>query len=156
MNDDRHSRSESLPAPLRPFPRALLLAAGTLALALGIVGAFVPVLPTTPFVLLAAFCYIRSSARMYRWLMKSRLAGDHVHNVLSGKGVPLGVKVFSLAVSALMIGYVSIVVTENFWVRMLLGVLYLVQFVFMVRIPTLKATPQRPDAEGELFSHGGR
>jgi uncharacterized membrane protein YbaN (DUF454 family) len=118
--------------------KALLIVLGTISLAVGIVGAFLPVLPTTPFVLLAAACYIRSSGRMYRWVMNSRFAGRHVQNVLAGYGIPLSVKIFSVTVSACMIGYVCVFQTESFLVRLLLGILFAVQVFFMVRIKTLK------------------
>ncbi len=127
--------------PLNVFTRGLLIAAGTVSLAVGVVGAFVPVLPTTPFVLLAAFCYLRSSQKLYERLMRSRFANRHVHGVLAGHGIALSVKIVSLAVSAVMIVYVSMFVTESFVVRMLLGLLYLVQLGFMLKIKTLK----RPD-----------
>lgn len=113
---------------------------GTLSLAVGIVGAFLPVLPTTPFVLLALFCYVRSSERMYAWVINSRFAGKHVHNVLNGHGIPLSVKIFAVSVSFVMIGYVSIFVTESNLVRALLGALFAVQIFFMVKIKTLTAT----------------
>jgi uncharacterized membrane protein YbaN (DUF454 family) len=70
-----------------------------------------------------------------------------VRNVLDGKGIPLSVKIFSLSISAIMIGYASIFLTESFLVRMMLGVLYLVQLVFMVRMKTLKS--ERSAAEFE-------
>jgi hypothetical protein len=130
--------------PLNPFARAVLVVAGTISLALGVVGAFVPVLPTTPFILLAAFCYVRSSQKLYERLMRSRLANKHVHGVLAGHGVALSVKIVSLAISAVMIGYVSIFVTESFVVRMLLGLLYLVQLGFMLKIKTLKDGTNQP------------
>jgi uncharacterized membrane protein YbaN (DUF454 family) len=124
--------------PLNALTRGLLIAAGTLSLAIGVVGAFVPVLPTTPFVLLAAFCYVRSSQKLYERLMRSRFASKHVHAVLAGHGIALSVKIVSLALSAVMIGYVSVFGTESFIVRMLLGLLYLVQLGFMLKIKTLK------------------
>jgi uncharacterized membrane protein YbaN (DUF454 family) len=124
--------------PLSAIKHALLIGAGTLSLLLGIVGAFLPVLPTTPFVLVAALCYIRSSERMYRWLMNSRFAGNHLRSILDGKGIPLSVKIFSLTISAVMIGYVSVYVTQDFFLRMLLGLLYLAQFMFMLCIKTLR------------------
>jgi uncharacterized membrane protein YbaN (DUF454 family) len=140
-----HSEQHQTPAfkPLNTIARVVLMVAGTLSLVLGIVGAFLPVLPTTPFVLLAAFCYVRSSQRLYDRLMASKFAGKHVHNVLAGNGIPLFVKVLSLSISAVMIGYVSVVVTENFLLRMLLGMLYLIQLIFMLKIKTLKAEGPR-------------
>jgi uncharacterized membrane protein YbaN (DUF454 family) len=74
--------------------RQLLLAAGTLSLAVGLVGIAVPVLPTTPFLLLAAGCYLRSSQRFYNWLMNSRFLGNYIRNYIEGKGIPLKVKLF--------------------------------------------------------------
>jgi len=78
------------------FKRQLLLIAGTLSLAVGIVGIFVPILPTTPFLLLAAGCYLRSSRRFYNWLMGNRLFGAYIRNYLEGRGMPLKVKLFTI------------------------------------------------------------
>ena len=127
--------------------KALLVTLGTVFLGVGIVGAFLPVLPTTPFVLLAAICYVRSSPKMYAWVMQSRFAGKHVQGVLAGHGIPLSVKVFSVAMSFCMIGYVSIYQTESFLVRFLLGLLFIVQIYFMIRIKTLKREHQVQDSQ---------
>ena len=139
MNDEQVELHQPLAfKPLNTITRVVLIVVGTLSLGLGIVGAFLPVLPTTPFVLLAAICYVRSSQRLHNRLMKSRFASRHVHNVLAGNGIPLSVKVLSLSISAVMIGYVSIVLTESFLLRMLLGILYLIQLIFMLKMKTLK------------------
>jgi uncharacterized membrane protein YbaN (DUF454 family) len=74
--------------------RQLLLAAGTLSLAIGIVGIVVPLLPTTPFLLLAAGCYLRSSQRFYNWLMGNRFFGNYIRNYIEGRGIPVKVKLF--------------------------------------------------------------
>lgn len=84
--------------------RQLLLAAGTVSLALGIVGIFVPLLPTTPFLLLAAGCYLRSSQRFYNWLMGSRLFGSYIRNYIEGRGIPVKVKIFIIALLWTTIG----------------------------------------------------
>jgi len=76
--------------------RRLLFAAGTLSLGLGIVGVFVPVLPTTPFLLLAAGCYLKSSQRFYNWLMGSRWLGSYIRNYTEGRGLPLRVKLSTI------------------------------------------------------------
>ena len=77
--------------------RQLLIIAGTLSLAVGIIGIFVPVLPTTPFLLLAAGCYLRSSRRFYNWLMANRWLGNYIRNYIEGRGIPIKVKVFIIA-----------------------------------------------------------
>ena len=58
--------------------RIALVTAGTSSLALGVIGIFVPVLPTTPFVLLAAGCYARASTRLHGWLLRSRAFGPMI------------------------------------------------------------------------------
>lgn len=65
---------------MKEFVRILLIVCGTLSLALGILGIFLPVLPTTPFLLLAAACYARSSKRFYHWLMNTPWCGEYIHN----------------------------------------------------------------------------
>ena len=77
--------------------RGTLVAAGTFFLALGVVGIFIPLLPTTPFLLLAAACYARGSKRLHDWLLGNRLFGRYIRNYREGKGVPLGAKALSVA-----------------------------------------------------------
>ncbi len=68
--------------------KPLLLVVGSVSLALGVIGVFLPVMPTTPFLLLAAYCYARSSERMHRWLLTHRRLGCYVEGFLYGGGVP--------------------------------------------------------------------
>jgi hypothetical protein len=76
--------------------RRLLIGAGTLSTGLGIIGIFVPILPTTPFLLLAAACYMRSSERFYQWLTNNRVFGAYVRNYIEGRGMPRKIKVFTI------------------------------------------------------------
>ena len=69
--------------------RALYMAGGTFSLALGIIGIFVPGLPTTPFVLLAAALYAKSSEKLYNWLLENKYLGPRIKNYQRQKGVPL-------------------------------------------------------------------
>lgn len=99
--------------------RQLLIAAGTLSLAVGIIGIAVPVLPTTPFLLLAAGCYLRSSPRFYNWLMTNRLFGAYIRNYIEGRGIPVKVKLFIIILLWAAIG-VSIWLTANLIVTVIL------------------------------------
>ncbi len=65
---------------LKRFLRPFYLIAGLLTLAIGIIGIFVPLLPTTPFVLLAAFCFSKGSERLHKWLLNHKLFGDIIQN----------------------------------------------------------------------------
>ena len=84
--------------------RRLLIGAGTLCVGLGIIGVFVPILPTTPFLLLAAVCYMRSSKRFYQWLTSNRIFGAYVRNYIEGRGMPVRIKVFTILLLWLAIG----------------------------------------------------
>jgi len=84
--------------------RYLLIALGTICLAIGIVGIFTPILPTTPFLLLAAACYLRSSPRFHRWLMNNRVFGGYIRNYTEGRGIPVKVKLFTIALLWVTIG----------------------------------------------------
>jgi len=91
----------------------VLIVAGTISVILGVIGIFVPVLPTTPFLLLAAACYLRSSERFYKWLMNNRLFGSYIKNYLEGKGMSLTVKIYTLVFLWAAIGLSIILVSEN-------------------------------------------
>lgn len=75
----------------------ILIAAGTFFVGVGAIGIFVPLLPTTPFLLLAAACYARSSKRFYGWLLGNKWFGPYVKNYREGKGTPIKVKVLSIS-----------------------------------------------------------
>ncbi|MBN8217758.1 MAG: YbaN family protein [Spirochaetes bacterium] len=104
---------------LPPLRRLALQAAGWLSLALGVLGIFLPLLPTTPFLLLTAFCWARSSPRFHRWLMTNRFFGGSLSDYLAGKGVPLWQKLATLAVLWISLG-VSARLLSRPWVSLLL------------------------------------
>ena len=76
--------------------RYLYIALGTFSLVMGIIGIFLPVLPTTPLLLLTAYCYYRGSERMYGWLMNHPLFGKHIRNFRENRIIPRKVKTCTL------------------------------------------------------------
>lgn len=74
---------------MKPFYNA----AGVLAVLLGILGLFLPLLPTTPFLLLASWCFARGSDRLHRWLLSHRVFGEYLRNFEAGRGIPLKAKI---------------------------------------------------------------
>lgn len=88
-----------------PLIRAALLLCGTAAVALGVLGIFLPLLPTTPFLLLAAACYGASSETAYRRLLRAPLLGRHIAGYRAGKGVPLRAKILALSMLWISLGY---------------------------------------------------
>jgi uncharacterized protein len=91
----------------------MLIIAGTLAVILGTIGIFVPVLPTTPFLLLAAFCYVRSSQRMYRMLMNNHLSGTFLRNYLEDKGMSLRYKIITIGLLWMTMGLTMAFATDS-------------------------------------------
>lgn len=68
--------------------KTLYIALGTLSLALGILGIFLPLLPTTPFLLLTAALYFKSSPRLYNWLLNQKHLGPYIRNFRENKSHP--------------------------------------------------------------------
>jgi len=91
-------------------------------LAVGMVGVAVPVLPTTPFLILAAMCYARSSDRFYCWLVANRIFGRHLDDYLHGRGVSWRVKASSLLFLWAVITVTAVVFVHLWWARALLFV----------------------------------
>lgn len=118
-----------------PVLRAILIAIGTVALAFGLLGIVVPVLPTTPFLLLAAACYARASARLYEWLLGQPGVGPIITEWRRSRSLPPGVKGRAIAVVAVTFG-ASIVLVETVLLQAGLAVTGLVLAVFLHRIPT--------------------
>lgn len=100
--------------------KAVLLLAGSLSLGLGILGILLPLLPTTPLLLLAAACYVRSSDRLYQWLITNKFFGKYIRNFRSGKGIPLKAKIMGVSVLWISIGYSAFFVVNPIWIRILL------------------------------------
>lgn len=97
-----------------------LITAGTLSVGLGILGVFIPVLPTTPFLLLAAACYARSSQKFYDWLLNNKYFGSYIRNYQQRKAVPLKAKVLTIALLWATIVCSVMFAVESFVVRVLL------------------------------------
>ena len=116
--------------------KCLFIFLGSISVALGVIGAFVPVLPTTPFLLLASFFYLRSSKRLYHWLMDHKILGAYIYNYLTYKAIPKKTKVFVIAflwaTTSLSFLLVPILFVRVFLVAIGLGVT-----VHLLRLKTL-------------------
>jgi len=120
------------------FFRYLLIIAGTIFLGCGIIGIFLPILPTTPFLLLAAACYARSSKRFYDWLMNNKWFGTYIKNYREGRGVPLKVKVFTISLLWTTILFSVFFVISNFWIKIVLIIIAIGVTIHILTIKTCK------------------
>jgi uncharacterized membrane protein YbaN (DUF454 family) len=124
--------------------RNLLIAAGFACLLLGAVGIFLPVLPTTPFLLLAAGLFLRSSNRLYQWITHHRVFGTFIRNYRLYRAVPLRTKVIGLVLLWLTIGYSIIWAVHTWWLR---GLLFLVAAAVSAHILHMKTLTSAMQAE---------
>ncbi len=128
---------ELVTAPNR-FVRGLLIVAGTLCVGLGVLGIFLPLLPTTPFLLLAAACYGRSSARFYHWLLNNKWFGSYLRDYRVRRGIPLRVKVWAISLLWVTILFCAAVVVDILLVRIILILIAAGVTVHVLRIRTLR------------------
>jgi uncharacterized protein len=124
---------------MKGFRRVLLIVAGTLCVALGTLGIFLPLLPTTPFLLLAAVCYARSSPRMLHWLHHNRWFGSYIRCYREGRGIPLREKIVTLTLLWITIGITVIFFVPLVWVKIVLLAIAVAVTVHLLRIKTMKA-----------------
>lgn len=106
---------------------------GVIAVVLGLVGIFVPLLPTTPFLLLASACFARGSTRLHGWLLGNRLFGSYIRSYEEGRGIPLRAKVVALALLWVSMGF-SISIVEPLPLRLMLAAIGLAVSVYLVRL----------------------
>lgn len=121
--------------------RSLLLITGLVSLLLGIIGVFLPLLPTVPFVLLSAFCFARSSERLHRWLLTHPWFADALNNWEQKKAIRKGLKRRAMLLSTLSF-LVSIAVVPLLWVKIMLGCMLAVLLLYLRSIPELEDEDQ--------------
>jgi uncharacterized membrane protein YbaN (DUF454 family) len=136
------------PPPLTPvcasrLGRTFFLVAGSLSLVVGVVGVVVPILPTTPLLILTAICYARGSSRGYRWLVTNRLFGRYLNDYVCGRGVSRKVKAGALVLLWGVIAVTAVFFTERLWLRILLPAIAVAVTVHVLMLKT-----QRRDVKG--------
>lgn len=140
-----HASPRTLPASSW-IAKLLWNVAGTFFLALGIIGIAIPLLPTTPFLLLAAACYLRGSARMHNWMMTNRYFGQYLSDYQAGRGMPLRVKVATISLLWAIIVLSAVFATSNTIIR--IGLLVVAAGVTL-HILTLKTKKYKATVERE-------
>ena len=111
--------------------------AGTIFIAIGVIGVVVPILPTTPFLLLAAICYMRGSRRLYNSLLHNRIVGGYIRNYLEGRGMSPKMKIWTL--SLLWVGLIctAALATDILIVRFTLAAVLIGVTIHILKIKTL-------------------
>jgi uncharacterized protein len=118
--------------------KGFLIVTGALALGLGVIGIFLPILPTTPFLLLSASCFCRSSPRLHQWLLSHPWFGPYIKNYKELRAMPLRAKILSLAVFWSVMGYTTIFIVDA---KILVALLLLIGIAVSAHILSLKTLP---------------
>lgn len=134
--------SGPLTRQLPPTLRYALLAAGFLFVALGVLGIFLPILPTVPLLLLALACFARSSERFYCWLLNHAHLGPLVKPYLDGRGMTRTSKLKALILLWISITASVVFLIDLSWVRGLLLIIALGVTCYLLRLPNLVTEDQ--------------
>ncbi|MDR3327564.1 MAG: YbaN family protein [Prevotellaceae bacterium] len=119
----------------KPFFAAL----GIFFTCLGILGIFLPVLPTTPFLLLAAALFAKSSDRLYKRLLEDKYLGAYIKNFRENRSIPLRVKIVSISLMWLTIGYSALFAVRVTWLKILLLIIAIGVTIHILSFKTKKS-----------------
>ncbi|MBW7888912.1 MAG: YbaN family protein [Bacteroidetes bacterium] len=112
------------------------MTAGTILVGIGILGIFLPLLPTTVFFLMAAWCYARSSEKFYRWLHHNKYFGKYIKDYREGRGITLSSKISTILILWASITYSIVFAVEIFFVKILLFLIAVGVTIHILTIPT--------------------
>lgn len=120
--------------------RALFFVAGTVSLAVGTIGIVLPILPTTPLLLLALACYCRSSKRMTKWVLTNKYFGSYIRRYKEGKGIPIKTKIATIAILWITISYSAFFIVNIWIVQLILFAIAIAVSIHILRLPTYRET----------------
>ncbi len=115
--------------------RMLLTAAGLCCTALGVLGIFLPLLPTVPLLLLAAACFARGSERFHNWLLDHPHLGPMIRGYLDGQGMPLRAKIIAIGLIWVTIPVSVLFFIPLFWIKVFLIAIGLCITIYLLRLP---------------------
>lgn len=125
--------------------RWMLIGAGLICVGLGALGILLPGLPTTPFLLLAAYCFARSSEHFHSWLINHRWFGNYVRNFEEGRGMTRRAKATTLLFMWLSFGFTIILFVPVVWGQAGMFLMATIVSIYIARLPT----PPEPAAGGD-------
>ncbi|MHB8121841.1 MAG: YbaN family protein [Desulfuromonadaceae bacterium] len=118
------------------FLRWILISCGWLAVAGGVVGIFLPLLPTVPFLLLAVACFARSSERFHRWLVEHNHLGPLLRDYLRGAGMPLRAKAIAIGMVWVSFSSSTMLFARDFWLKTVLIAVAVGVTLYLLSLPT--------------------
>lgn len=129
--------------------RVILIISGWIFVSLGVIGIFLPVMPTTIFLILAAACFARSSEKFYLWLINNKHLGKLIRDYREHGSMPVRAKVIAILMMNIAIGYSALFAVELLWVKILLFAIAVSVTIYILSLKTL-----RTDEAKEEFQEG--
>lgn len=117
--------------------KAFLIIIGTLSITLGVIGIVVPLLPTTPLVLLGAVCYVKSSEELYQKLIRNKWLGGYIKDFREKNGITLKNKILSLSLMWISISVTILMVNIHFWLSAILIIIAVTVSAYILSFDTL-------------------
>jgi uncharacterized protein len=130
--------------------KAILIFAGTVCVGLGVLGMFLPLLPTTVFLLMAAYCYSKSSEKFHNWLLTNKLCGKYISNYKSGRGISTRQKISTILVLWASIGFSIWLLEARLWLALLLAAVALGVSIHILWLRTYRR--EEPETIPQLSS----
>mgnify|MGYP001212007398 FL=1 len=130
------------------FKRIILLSAGVLCVFIGVIGIFLPIIPTTPLLLLASACFYRSSERAHQWLINHKWFGKVIRDYQNGQGISFKTKLFAVSVIWISIGMTAVVVLSTSYLRVILLTIATVVSLYILSLPTKSEFKHLDDPRG--------
>ena len=124
--------------PSVKLKRVFFIVAGSIFLGLGAIGILIPILPTTPFLLLSAACYYKGSERLHQWMLNNRWFGSYLRNYEEGKGIQLRTKALIVSLLWITIGYSAVFVVNVLLLRIVLLGIAVAVSVHILMLPTMR------------------
>lgn len=118
--------------------KVLLITIGSVSVVLGVLGIFLPLLPTTPFLLLGAACYCKASKRLYDLLLNNKFLGQYIRDFHEGNGIPLRAKIVAISLLWITIGYSIFFVISVIVAKVLLFLIAVGVTIHLLSFKTLK------------------
>ena len=123
---------------ISPLTKYLYLASGFILVIIGVVGIFLPILPTTIFLILASACFIRSSPKANEWLRNHKILGMYIKNYQDKSGLTLKSKIINIILLWLMISASAFLFTEIWYIRLLLFLIAVGVTIHLLIVKTKK------------------
>lgn len=117
---------------------------GSITLGLGVMGIFLPILPTTPFLLLSAFFYLRSSNRLYTWLINHRIFGKYIYNYMEKKAIPKAAKLIAIIFICISIS-ITVILIDKLLFTIIIPFIAFFVIVHLLKLKTLETKTCKPD-----------